>query len=195
LLLEAGKLYLSGGNAVSPAVYDVGDGRCLSEFPAQWQAHSSPRGQDLFLIQGRVHCFDRRLYGPNRYWPGRGVSGLLVLAEHGETMVRDLGGRVTRVTAESVLDKKPKILWQSHHLRQTCALALGSNAVVVAGELADGDQAAPAYAVAALSLDDGGLIWSRPLPEQPAWWGLATDKTGRIFVSLLGGRVLCFQEE
>jgi outer membrane protein assembly factor BamB len=192
LLLHAGKLYLAGGNAVSPAVYDVRDGRCLSEFHESWQTRSCPHGQDLFLTDDQVCCFDRRLYGPNRYWPSRGFLGPLVLAERGKTIIRDLGGCVARVTAESVLDKKPKPLWQSPHLRQTYALALGADAVIAAGQLAADDEAVPAYAVAALATDRGTVRWSRALPAQPAWWGLALDKSGRVFISLADGRTLCF---
>ena len=193
LLLDADKLYLAGGNAVSPAVYDVRDGRCLSELHDEPKAPISPRGQDLFLIQDRVYCFDRRLYGPNRYWPGRHFLGPLVLAQRGETMIRDLDGRVARVEVESAVSKVPKAIWKSDHLRQTYAMALGANAVVVAGQRAAADgQADQPYAVAALSLSDGTALWSHPLPAQPAWWGLAVDKAGRVFVSLQDGRVLGF---
>jgi outer membrane protein assembly factor BamB len=192
LLLDAGKLYLAGGNAASPAVYDARDGRCLNANREEGKT-PCPRGQDLFLIQDRMHCFDRRLYGPNRYWPGRQFLGPLVLAHRGETMIRDLDGRVTRVTVESALGKTPKVVWQSGHLRQTHTLALGANAVVVAGQRAATDgRPDPQYAVAALAVGDGGVLWSHPLPTQPAWWGLAVDKAGRVFVSLVDGRVLCF---
>ena len=193
LLLSAGKLYLAGGNAVSPAVYDARDGRCLSEVREQGKTPICPRGQDLFLVQDRVHCFDRRLYGPNRYWPGRQHLGPLVLAHRGETMLRDLDGRVARVTVESAVGKAPKPVWQSGLLRPTYAMALGTNAVVVAGQrtAADG-RAEPQFAVAALAVGDGALLWSHALPAQPAWWGLAVDKAGRVFVSLVDGRVLCF---
>jgi outer membrane protein assembly factor BamB len=192
LLLHAGKLYLAGGNAVSPAVYDLRDGRCLSEFHPSWQTRSCPHGQDLFLIHDQVCCFDRRLYGPNRYWPSRGFVGPLVLAQREDMLFRDLGGGVARVTAESAGDKKPKPLWQSRHLRQTYALALGADALIAAGQWTTDDQAAPSYALAALSTDKGAVLWSRALPAQPAWWGLALDNSGRIFLSLTDGRTLCF---
>jgi outer membrane protein assembly factor BamB len=192
LLLDAGKLYLAGGNAASPAVYDVRDGRCLNANREEGKT-PCPRGQDLFLIGDRVHCFDRRLYGPNRYWPGRRFLGPLVLAHRGETMIRDLDGRVARVAVESAVGPAPKVVWQSGHLRQTYAMALGANAVVVAGQRAAADgRADPQHAVAALAVGDGAVLWSQPLPAQPAWWGLAVDKAGRVFVSLVDGRVLCF---
>ena len=193
LLLDADKLYLAGGNAVSPAVYDARTGHCLNEIRDVGKTPVSPRGQDLFLIQGRVHCFDRRLYGPNRYWPGRQNLGPLVMAHRDETVIRDMNGRVVRVTMDSAVGKAPAVVWKSDHLLQTYAIALGTNAVVVAGQQnTAAGQAEGTYAVAALDVGDGTVLWSHPLPAQPAWWGVALDKTGRIFVSLLDGRVLSF---
>ena len=138
LLLRDGKLYLAGGNAVSPAVYDARDGRCLSEFrgPAQVKPpglqgqdvargaelkyietiRSCPHGQDLFLVQDRVWCFDRRLYGPNRYWPSRGFLGPLVLAHRGETVIRDLNGRVSPWSRNRPWKRSPKLFGS----RATC---------------------------------------------------------------------------
>jgi outer membrane protein assembly factor BamB len=191
LLLHAGKLYLAGGNAASPAVYDTRDGRCLNSNREEGKT-ACARGQDLFLIQDRVYCFDRRLYGPNRYWPGRRFLGPLVLAQRGEMAIRDLNGQAARVTAESAAGTPPKVVWRSDHLKQTYALALGANAVVVAGQRTGADgQADPQHAVTALAIGDGAVLWSHPLPAQPAWWGLAVDKAGRVFVTLVDGRALC----
>jgi hypothetical protein len=69
---------------------------------------------------------------------------------------------------------------------------LGADAVIAAGQLAAGDDAVPTYAVAALSTGKGAVRWSHALPAQPAWWGLALDKSGRVFISLADGRTLCF---
>jgi len=200
LLLHAGKLYLAGRNTVSPAVYDACDGRFRNEIPEGVRTPRTnanpvllfvvPRGQDLFLIQDQVRCLERRLYGPNRYVPGRS-PGPLVLAHRAETVVRELNGRVARVKAQSAVGK-PKVVWQSPHLQQTYALALGTNSVLAAGQLEVAGPATPRYAVVALTVDRDRILWSRELPAQPAGWGLAADKAGRIFVSLVDGRVLCF---
>ena len=191
------------------------DGRCLSETrselrttlsslrgqdvpgeamtPPLFGTFSSPRGQDLFLVNDKVFCFDRRLYGPQHYLPGKPhYRGPVLLAQRGETIVRDVGGCAARVAVEGAVAEKPKVLWRSNRVAQICALALGADAVLAAGRSPSrGDQSPPQYALAATSIDDGALLWSHPLPGEPIWWGLALEKSGRIFVSLVDGRVVC----
>ena len=44
----------------------------------------------------------------------------------------------------------------------------------------------------ALDIEDGGMLWSQPLPSAPVAWGLAVDRNGRVIVALEDGKVLCF---
>lgn len=46
--------------------------------------------------------------------------------------------------------------------------------------------------IVVLNLQDGGILWSQPVPSPPVPWGLAVDRDGRIVVTLEDGRVLCF---
>ncbi len=63
LLFDSGKLYLAGGNAVSPAVYDQRDGRCLNDpAPLALCESTSPRGWELFLVGDRVIACGRPYY-------------------------------------------------------------------------------------------------------------------------------------
>jgi hypothetical protein len=105
----------------------------------------------------------------------------------------------TRVYVEIRLDpadaasEKPKALWGSKHLGHPVAIALGINAVVVAGELPTSDKSPPpSYAVAGLDLDNGQALWSQPLPAMPVPWGVALDSAGRITVALRDGSACCF---
>lgn len=61
LLLNEGRLYLAGGNAVSPAVFDVADGRCLNEAPS-WVGTQAPRGRELRLEGNAVQVSGQPLY-------------------------------------------------------------------------------------------------------------------------------------
>ncbi len=61
LLLHDGRLYLAGGNAVSPAVYKAEDGTCLSRAPRGW-ASPAPRGRELVLDGDRVQVTGQPLY-------------------------------------------------------------------------------------------------------------------------------------
>jgi len=60
-LLHGGKLYLAGGNAVSPAVYDAATGKCLNQPPVGWMS-GAPRGRELFLQKGQVRVCGQPLY-------------------------------------------------------------------------------------------------------------------------------------
>lgn len=188
MLLHDGKLHLAGGNVVSPAVYDTEDGRCLSTPGNEWA--KAPRGRELFVIDGKVTAFERLLYSPKEYWAGRYFARHLLQVNAGEVVVRAVNGRVARV--EPGGGEKPKAVWESDAFEHPAAMALGSNAVLVAGRLGGSGQSESRYAVAALSVEDGGTMWKRPLPSMPDPWGLALDGSGRIVIALSGGNVLCF---
>ncbi|MFC1597845.1 hypothetical protein ACFL5Q_07950, partial [Planctomycetota bacterium] len=89
-------------------------------------------------------------------------------------------------------DAKPKAVWNLAGFEQPKAMALSRNAVLVAGRLPEADPESAGHALTAMAVDDGRALWSRPLPASPTWWGLATDRDGRIVTVLEDGRVLCF---
>jgi len=61
LLFHGGRLYLAGGNTVSPGVYDAASGRCLNAIPATMGA-TAPRGRELVLTGGQVKVVGQPLY-------------------------------------------------------------------------------------------------------------------------------------
>jgi hypothetical protein len=75
--------------------------------------------------------------------------------------------------------KKP--LW-SNNSKTSAAVTVCHNAVVIAEE----------KRIVALSMEDGRVLWSAPLPSAPVEWGLAIDKHGRAAVTLRDGTILCF---
>jgi outer membrane protein assembly factor BamB len=66
LLLTGGRLYLAGGNAVSPGVFDAADGRCLSQ-PPGGHGTSAPRGRELTLVSNHVAVSGQPLYSLAEY--------------------------------------------------------------------------------------------------------------------------------
>jgi outer membrane protein assembly factor BamB len=194
MLLYQDRLYLAGGNVVSPAVYDVADGRCLNTLEDEWA--KAPRGCDLFILGGKVVAFERLLYAPKEYWPGRYFARHLLQADSGRVLVRAGDGRVVRIApapaAHPAEEKNPKALWQANLFQRAVAMALGKNAVVVAGQLPEQGASEPQYAVVSLAVDNGRKLWQQPLPAEATSWGLALDSAGRIVVALEGGRLLCF---
>jgi hypothetical protein len=61
MLLHDGKLYLAGGNTVSPGVFDARTGRCLNAPPTGMGSHA-PRGRELILTGGQVRVTGQPLY-------------------------------------------------------------------------------------------------------------------------------------
>jgi len=206
LLLYGNRLYLAGGNVVSPAVYDLADGRCLNSLEDEWA--KAPRGRELFVLDGEVVAFDRLLYAPKEYWQGRYFRRHLLQADSGDILIRGTEGRLVRVAPDSAPGEKTKALWESEPLEHAEAIALGNNAVVIAGRLpppkeqseaeseTEADQGPeqepePQYAVMALAVEDGRTLWTQPLPAKPTPWGLALNSAGQVLVALEDGRIVC----
>jgi outer membrane protein assembly factor BamB len=61
MLLNQGRLYLAGGNTVSPGVFDVANGRCLNAAPTNMGA-AAPRGRELVLTGAQVKTVGQPLY-------------------------------------------------------------------------------------------------------------------------------------
>jgi len=206
LLLDGGRLYMPGGNVVSPAIYDTSDGTCLNELTNEWGM--AARGRELFKVNGRVMVFDKLLYGDQDYNKPPNIVQQFVQAELGDVLIRGIGGKVVRIAPgakpeETVVaprrvtdapqrqQQNPLVgLWESNDFAQPMGLALGTNAVAVIGRRAGGTDGVEAgYAVAALSLDKGNVLWSEPLDAEPALWGIALDGAGRVIVTMSDGRV------
>jgi len=193
LLMYQNRLYLAGGNVVSPAEFDIKSGRCLNSLEGEWE-RKAPRGRELFVLNGKVAAFDQLLYSPEPYQQGNYFARYLLQADAGDVLIRGDGRRIVRIDPKTAAEKKPRGLWESRHFDSAVAVALGSNAAVVAGRLASPDKSTDGgFAVAALALDDGHPMWSHSLPAMPSPWRLATDAAGRIVVAMEDGRVLCLK--
>ncbi|MFH1919116.1 MAG: PQQ-binding-like beta-propeller repeat protein, partial [Planctomycetota bacterium] len=189
LLLHDGRLYMAGGNVISPAAYDLRNGRLLGRLVDEWggqkppadpnweytdevqrrereqkELGKSPRGCDLFLVDGQVVAFDRLLYAPKEHWVGRYFPGQLLQAGSGDVLIRSVDDRVVRIAPKSGNDAGPKAVWDVQGFEEPRAMALGTNAVLIGGRLAGSDPEDAKYAVAARAVADGQLVWSQPLP-------------------------------
>ncbi len=202
LLLHDGKLYMAGGNVVSPAVYDAANGTCLNRLTDEWQ--KAPRGSELFLVNDQVVVAGRMLYSPREYIPSRYYAKYLLQASAGDVIVQGTEQTMMRIAAGSNT-AKPKVLWQRPLFAETAAVVLGRNAVLAAGRTpvgeadADGntesqtDASSTVSLVAALDPEDGRPLWVMKLPAAVEDWGLAVNRDGRVLVALLDGRVVCLQ--
>lgn len=113
LLLHQDRLYLAGGNVISPAVYDTKDGRCLNKLVDEWGGQTppadpnwkytkeireeevrqkrwgkAPRGCELFLVDDDVVAFNRLLYSPKEFWAGKYFAGNFLQAGPKKATIR-----------------------------------------------------------------------------------------------------------
>jgi outer membrane protein assembly factor BamB len=205
LLTHADKLYLAGGNAVSPAIYDLRDGQCLNDpAPLARCESTSPRGWELFLVGDRVIACGRPFYGR----PGVPVYDPTVTNKmfHASTGKRDIvwlnnqaiacfdpldKDELSRCVSDEKIPRHITQTWgkfqtsQHPYWKRDCpdslAIAVAENAVV----LADTQK------VIALDLITGGLLWEQALPAAPVPWGLALNRHGNALVTLTDGHVVC----
>ena len=207
LLLNDNKLYLAGGNAVSPGVYDVRDGRCLSNpAPLAKCESTSPRGWELSMLADHVVACGKPFYAHPAYdvydrtvfsrvfmssvqdtaivWASeqneQHVMGLTDLDRRGLSRKLDDPGNCFHVSWGRLAPKATS-RW-SFDCRKADAVAVCRNAVVVATE----------SKLVALNPADGSTLWQRPLPKPVVPWGLAVDHAGRVIAGCVDGTVLCF---
>ena len=206
LLLNDGKLYLAGGNAVSPGIYDASNGKCLinGDFLDNCQSVSI-RGWELYLIGDKIVVGGQPFYGDPNY----SVMDATVFekALHTTTGEKDIlwmndneircynpidkkilnncvserefpGNFIVRSWGKLDIENKP--VWE-HKCEGSVAVALCKNAVVVAKE----------NEVIALDLKDGKTLWKHPLPVSPVRWGIAVGSNGHIILTLKNGSVIC----
>ncbi len=203
MLIHDGKLFLAGGNAVSPAAYDLTSGECLNQ-QAVGQGKGGkyligslrPRGSELYVSGNEIRVSGKPYYSHPKYSViDSSVLNKTLFVKVADTelawanntkLMSFAGLRGDHVEFQKAVwgktqSKDPKPSWEFDCPKST-ALAVGANAVVIAtpGE------------VVALNLNDGRPLWRQPLPAAPVPWGLAINREGKVIVTLEGGRVLCF---
>lgn len=183
LLLHKDSIYMAAGNKPNIAAYAVVDGK--------FSPAGGGRGKDLFIRKGAVQGAGFPLY-----W--RTEDDHLL-----SPMELESPAGVISVATESVAllsakqepnAKKLATEWMSKPFNEIAAIVIAKNAILVSGLERDAkDPKKTAPGLCAISLRDGKTLWQYPLPAHPTAWGLAQDRSGRIIVTLIDGRVLAFE--
>ena len=206
MILHEGKLWLAGGNAVSPAAYDLRDGKCVSDPGLAHRmvnnnvpASESPRGSELFLVANRPMVSDQPFYAHpkwkvydesvlNKTWVASMDNRDVLCVNNAKLLCypRVEEGRAERLIGGWGKTKLAGLtpLWEAD-CRESNAIALCKNAVVVA----------KGCDLIAYSLADGRRLWTQTMPGVTVPWGLAMDGRGRIFATLENGQVVCFGDQ
>ncbi len=212
MLIHNGLLYLASGTSLSPAVYDLTDGKCLNDAAHLKECESiHPRGWELYLVGDHVLVGNQPLYGHPDYpvydatvtrqvFHAAGEDRDIIWTNRSRFMCFDRidGQLLNRLYVDahekswimnawvSGFDIPQEPLWE-FEAEECNAMALCKNALVIARKSAGG------YAVVgAMNLVDGKFLWGQALPSSPVPWGLAVDSAGRVIVSLEDGQVMCF---
>ncbi len=206
LLSHKNKLYMAGGNAVSPAVYDMRNGTCLNDpTPLAKCESTSPRGWELFLVGEHVIACGKPYYShPDIPEYDHTVNKKMLHASTGTRDIVWLDNRklmcyapikeavlnqcvtddriprhITQGWGQFKISKTPR--WQLNCARSV-AIAISKNAVVMADR----------SSVQAIDIRSGKQLWRKKLPTAPVPWGLAVNRTGNVILTLTNGQVLCF---
>ena len=209
LLLHENKLYLPGGTSISPAIYDIKDGKLLNAKEEIERlkdcASKAPRGCELYQVGDYVAISGKPMYAHPEYpvYDPTVFEKMLLASQNNRDVVwvnnrkvmcfnridrQALNNSVAKergdghiIASWGKLKVPDKPLWE-YDCAGSVAMALCKNAVVIAKK----------SEIVALNLEDGKLLWSKALPSAPVSFGLAVDRDGRIIVTLADGRILCF---
>ncbi len=206
LLLKKDRLYMASGTSLSPAVYDVTDGRCLNDPELLKNCESlSPRGWELYLVGDHVVASGKPFYShPKHTVYDETVKNKLLHTSVGKRDIvwvnqkkvlcyppidknvlnnsvrgQSFTGYLAPIWANLDIPSEP--YWE-YNCEGSVALAACKNAVVIA-EKTD---------IVVLDLSNGRVLWSQPLEYSPVPWGLAISRDGKIIVTLEDGSVRCF---
>lgn len=203
MLIHDGKLFLAGGNAVSPAIYDLATGKCLNELNPQSRANAqnligsfSPRGWELYRVADSIRVAGKPYYAHPKYpvFDDQVLRKTLYVTSGGFDLAwinnaklmcfADLGDRraeFQRANWGKTDIQRPQAKW-SLPFKDSSALAVAPNAAVITTPTE----------ITAVRLADGAVLWKHSLPAPPVPWGLAINRDGKVFVTLEGGTVICF---
>lgn len=197
LLLHDNKIWMQGGNLTGIVSYQTKDGKFEVRGRKEGR-YGNLSGKDLYLLNNRVEVSGLPMYfrqEDSHFIEKVGIptpSGIVAVytinpnQEFPQVMVALIDPMSTPA--------KPKALWQKKPFTENNAVAVGKNAIVVAGVNREGvgKDLKTTAGIVALDLKTGETLWKDELPAAPSGWGTAIDRDGHVIVTLQDGRVLCY---
>jgi len=213
LLLYDNKLYMPGGTSISPAVYDIKDGKCLSD-PAMLRnltrnnvlTSQCARGEELFLVGDRVGVSGKPFYAHPDYdvFDASVENKMLHTSSSGRDIVW-LNNKKIMCFAPLSKEMLNKTMPEPANIGNGVSIwpKLGNFADKPLWEyycdgsiaMAVGKNAVVVLKekeVVALDIEDGKVLWTGWIPHEAVPWGLALDREGRVIVCIKDGRIMCF---
>lgn len=169
LSLVDGHLEFPGGNVYPKASFDATSGQCLNKPWGPWAA-------------------TRDLFHPRQAWDLQNnlITKMQLGPAAGAVTLENL--KLSFAPAEAA-EKAGFQKWEAT-IPDTCrGMMCAADAVLVASA------GARTTELTALGLTNGQPLWSQKLEAPPVVWGLALDGSGRLFVSLEDGSLICLAPE
>lgn len=197
LFLRDGELRFLGGGAYEFARYDINSGKCLnqpydqpnSRFHTAFYAYYPEYGKYITLehtlSDGRELVYDASYEGSRH-----SDLSLMEPLPEGAPKAYKVASRWINQRRGA---PKRKRVWTVPAGPRYNAFVVGPNRLLAAGHTGPDDKATSA--LAAINLETGKIDWSERLPDAVVKSGLAVDSAGRMFVTLTGGKVVCYASE
>lgn len=212
-LLYNGKLYLASGTSMSPAVYNISDGKCLNDPSILRQlaqnnvfTSQSPRGCELSLLGEQVVACGKPFYAHPKYdvfdatvfnkvffasTGGRDIVWISNQKNRGILCFDNIDRELLR-RRMSQPGNRFNLDWKRFNIKTKPLWNYDCKDSVAMAVCNNAVVVAGKSEIVALDIKDGNALWSENLPSAAVSWGLAVDRDGRVIVTLEDGQVLCF---
>ena len=192
LFLEGEQLCFLGGGIYETARFDLDSGKCLNQplenvssryrtaFYPYYPEYGNYVSLAHTLADGRELVFDASYEG-NKF---NFLHALAPLPLDSPKLTKERARWNARRGGA-----KRKVLWRDARSSRFAGFIVGKTRLIGVGDT--GQQKTPFIAI--IDLNTGNDEWTAKLPAQPIKGGASIDSTGRILVTLVDGRVMCFE--
>ncbi|MGF1583544.1 MAG: PQQ-binding-like beta-propeller repeat protein [Gemmataceae bacterium] len=197
LLLHKNHLWMQGGNLTGLVSYDTENGNFNRQGKFRGR-YGNLSGRDLYVLNDRVEVSGLPLYF--RQEDSHFIERVGISTPEGVVAVYTVNPNSETPTVLVALadaksnPQRPKAIWKTQPFTENNAVAVSTNAVIVAGVNRQGvwPDIKTTSGLCAFDLTSGKQLWRHNLPAEPSGWGVAINRDGKVIVSLQDGRVICF---
>ena len=196
LRIVDGELRFLGGGVYEIARFDLDTLDCLNKPLEQVRSQYRTAFYPWYPAYGKYvslehACGDGNLLCHDASYEGSNFGNLALQQpltdEESKKLVKDAAREFLRRRGRNV--PKPTNVWRDERDRRFTGFIVSGDTLLATGHP---DEKPEESFLAAIDVKSGSDAWNHPLPAVAVKGGIAIDATGRLFVSLENGRLLCF---